>query len=340
MTTIGSSTGVDPTSPPPAAQPPPTAALTAAGSRWAELIELPSQRGQILHVGSSGEHSGHAIDDFAMCAARYAFKHVLRALEPDPNQPFAKTTSLTATTRGSLGHQGLGLHYRRMMARQKGEDPEAFAEPFDGVVRMAHGKGPLYTEELDLVLDTLEFYFRAHRGETLQILGVEQVYPMAAWLQGRPHTRSVDLVATDASGLIYFLDHKFTGRLPQTYVDSLTMDGQMLDYELLGSAIYGERWGGAWVNGIRWPDPGGRFPRLKPELLRARVDPAPWAVQHRPADLVWRYAQRDALRGAVDPWQWPCTPSWGACEAGSGCPAKALCRFGPQGSPQFNTTRG
>lgn len=316
----------------------PVAPPVGLGGRWAELIETPSVRGALLHVGSSGEHSGHAIDDFALCPARHAFGYKLKALDPDPNQPVQRTRSLVARVRGSLGHQGLGLHYRRVQARQQGTDPDAFAEPLDGVIRMARDKGGIYFEEIEIVLDTLEVYFRAHRGETLQVLGVETVVPMASWLGGhRQHTRSVDLVATDSSGLIYFLDHKFTGRPARSYIDSLVLTGQMLDYELVGRSVYGDRWGGAWANTVRWPGEDREAGR-RAEILRDRVDPAPWAVAHRAQDLLWRYAQRDTLAD-VDPWSWPCTPSWNACEAGSGCPGKSLCRFGPAGGLQHNALR-
>lgn len=314
--------------------------VVSPDSPWAELVELPSARGELLHVGSSGEYSGHAIDSFS-CPALYAFKYRLRALEPDPNQPLRRTASLVARVRGSLAHQGAGLHYRRLMARQQGEDPDKFASPLDGIVRMARELGGMYLEEVGIVLDVVSEYIDTQgRAEALQVLGVELVVNMAPWLGGRAHTRSIDLVVTDSSGLVFFVDHKFTKRDCRQYIDSLTMDGQMLDYVIIGHQTYGKRFGGCWANVGRWPDPGAYHPRHKPEFLRDQVDPAPWAVSHRSWDLQWRYNQRDQLvDSGLDPWKWPCAPSWNMCEAGSGCDAKELCRFGPSRSPQHSTFR-
>lgn len=314
--------------------------VASPDSAWAELIELPSARGELLHVGSSSENSGHAIDAFGACPARYAFKYKLGALEPDPNQPIRRTSSLVARVRGSLAHQGQALHYRRMQARQQGDDPDQFAPPFDGVVRMARELGGLYLEEVEVVLKALSAYVHAHRAEAFQVLGVEYVVDMAPWLEGRAHTRSLDLVVADSSGLAFVVDHKWTKRDCRQYIDTLTMDGQMLDYAIIGKQLFGDRFGGCWANVGRWPDPGARTPRYKPEFLRDQVDPAPWAVSHRPWDLQWQYAQRDRLVTLqLDPWRWPCAPSWNNCEAGSGCEAKELCRFGPSRSPQYNAVR-
>ncbi len=308
-------------------------------SPWAELVEMPSARGELLHVGSSGEYSGHAIDTFS-CPARYAFKYKLNALEPDPNQPVKRTASMVARVRGSLAHQGVGLHYRRMMARQKGENPDQFAQPLDGIVRMGRNLGGMYLEEVEIVLEVVSKYLDTQRGESVQVMGVEFVVNMAPWLGGRAHTRSIDLIVTDASGLVFFVDHKFTKRECRRYIDSLTMDGQMLDYAIIGRELYGDRFGGCWGNVGRWPDPGAWVPRKEPEFLRDQVDPAPWAVSHRAWDLQWKYNQRDQLVDAgLDPWRWPCSSGWNNCEAGSGCDAKELCRFGPSRSPQYNAVR-
>lgn len=307
-----------------------------------QTLDLPDLRGKILHVGSSGEASGHAIDAFAKCNAYYALHYRLKVDAVDPNQQVQPSSSFDARILGSLGHQGLGLHYRRMMAVQRGTDVNEWAKPYDGMVRMARQHGAYYVELVPKAMLGVLAYLRKHAGEVFEIVGVEQKVDFAP-LVGRPHTRSIDLVTKDyRTGLISFLDHKFTGRPIEAFIAGLTLDGQFLDYQVYGNAALEGRWsvanpggkfGGAWVNVLRWGNE--KYPAT---VGRHEIAPAPWAVSCRMDDLHEQYDRRDRLESR-DPWHWPRVGDGSICAQWSGCECAHACRLGPIASKQHSPFR-
>lgn len=300
-----------------------------------QALDLPSEVGKIVHVGSSSPNSGHAIDAFMRCPAYFGLRYELWALDPDPAQPAAASASSEATIRGSLAHQGLALHYHRAWALQQGRDPDEWAQPLDGVARMAYEKGPAWVENVPHVFLGLRAYWKAWADERFFIAGVEHVVDMAPLLNGRSHTRSIDLVIQGTNGLFYFLDHKFTKKPTETFLNNLAFDGQFLDYQIIGPALLGDKFGGALASIIRWPTD-----KYRAQILREPVQQVPWKLSRRTADLVWAYKQLDDLRAQkLDPWFWPHTGTAEPCNAFGGCEGRTICEQGPVGSSQYSRLR-
>ena len=289
--------------------------------------------GILLHAGPS-PHSGHRHDMFIKCPQAWAYKCVLDCW-PKRTTVYA-TPRIDARTKGSMGHIGLAHFYARAWAEQQGEDPDKYL-PWQMAVQ--HYANKVDTENrnglasgfVPEAIGTIDAYLNhwvVTRRDVLSVIGVEKVFGFTE-LVGFPHTRSVDLVVVEADGKIYFWDHKFVWKIQERTIGRYALDGQFLDYCLIGRHLFGDRFGGARLNLISWPF------RERVNFHRDMIGAAPWALSQRPELLQTAYAEQQqyAAEGR-DPWRYPKRLTESVCQGPYGlCDAFDLCRFGPAQSP-------
>lgn len=274
----------------------------------------------LIHTGPS-PHSGHKIDKFIQCPQKYAYAELI---DPPPMGPREESPALI---KGSLGHQGLAHYYRRLQARQRGEDETQWFEPLRAIEERAARENRDWLRWVTLAQDTVQAYVQEYDGQRLVIDSVEDNAEMLVDLSdgsSLPLTRSADLVVR--VGQHYrIIDHKFVGRLTKRTVDRYSLSGQFLDYAVLGREQWGEFFDGAWINFIEWPKDGSR-----PRFQQVRAPAAPHAVEARRAQLSGAYMARKHLAETqVDPWNYPKRLHEQICNGPYGmCDAMELCRFG------------
>lgn len=318
----------------PSAAPPPVSGRLAQPGQ----PPRPSQhRGSLLYAGPS-PHSGHHLDAFIRCPQYWAYRYGYGLLTSSGSlDPYGR---LNARGKGSMGHIGLAHFFRRAQAEQEGTDPEEFLPWPEAVAVYAWEQDakeeagctawsdfvPVAIQTVSAFLDH-RFCIRQMRLRVLSVEGVIDFHPIF----GFPHTRSVDLVVQHDDGRVYYWDHKFTAlpitaRVRQRYA----IDGQFLDYQIHGPRAWGDRWGGAWANLIRWPN------KDQVDLDLNRVPPAPAAVAARPVAVQRAFQERAFLQAAgTGPWDWPKRLSELICVTPYGlCAGYELCAHGVEASPR------
>lgn len=290
--------------------------------------------GKLLPTGPS-PHSGHKPDLFDKCPQLYAYKYILDVI---PRENVKRNGQLNARGMGTTGHVGLAHFYSRAMAEQRGEDPEVFLPWRDAILVKAWEEDAneksgctAWTDFAATGIDTVGGYLNYWmniRRDQMYVVGVEQVVDFSP-LYGFPHTRSVDLMVSERDGKIYWYDHKFVGRLTKWTLNRYALDGQFLDYQIMGRHLYGERWGGAKINIVVWPKNG------TVELHRDLIGAAPQAVAARLENVRRVRDQIGFLEGmGVDPWKYPKRLNESVCQGPFGaCAGQSLCRFGREASP-------
>jgi len=242
--------------------------------------------------------------------------------------------------RGSLGHMGLAQYYRRIMAVERGENPELWHTPADAVRILAarpggppgardHGKNVAFWEEqVPLILAALEAYAAKYAGERFAVVAVERQLRATIGADGAragyKYTQRADVAMEKADGLVYIWDHKFVGHVSQQTLRDYTLSGQFLGYQVFGRALWGEKFGGVWANLVGLED-GEKF-----TFKRGPPDLAPWAVECHAQAVI--DAEEDWQRledSGRDPWLYPKRLNTQICRGLYGpCPARDLCCFG------------
>lgn len=294
-----------------------------------ELASIPEHPGILLKTGPS-THSGHRFDAFGRCPQYWAYRYHLNVI---PRTNRSKDGTLNARGLGTLGHTGLAHYYQRLQAIQLGNDPEQYlpveAAIYARAVQGDQEEGPgcsAWRNAVPQVWETVRTYVEFYadtRRERLNVLGVEAEIDFSN-LYGFPFTRSVDLAGVE-DGLVYVYDHKFVGRIQTSTFMRYAIDGQFLDLQHAGRRLYGDRWGGAKLNLIQWPQAG------QVQFHRDLIPAAPAAVAARP-DMVRRTkAEMDFLAvTGVSLWDHPKRLSETVCLTPYGlCEGVDLCRMGP-----------
>lgn len=275
---------------------------------------------KLIYTGPS-PHSGHRIDKYIRCPQLWAYS----VMEPSP---LPARTESPALIKGSLGHVGLAHHYRRLQALQEGEDPSQWWEPLRAVEERAVTEGASWLRYVTEVQHAVSEYLLHYGEQRVEVLGVEATYAMEVAWTGRtwPVTRSADLVVRAPGGAVRIVDHKFVGRLNDRTVSRYRLDGQFLDYALIGAREWGAAFDGAFLNLIEWPSKAGATPKMK----QLQAPSAPAAVESRKAQLVYTHAQRSKIeRAGVDLWNYPKRLNEQVCNGPYGlCAGADLCAWG------------
>ena len=129
------------------------------------------------------------------------------------------------------------------------------------------------------------------------------------------YTQRVDLVAQNANtGKIWFIDNKTTFKILPKTIKRYELSGQVLGYNMFGSSMFGDKYGGVMMNMIGW---GGKGP---PEFQRVMMPPAPFSQKRFTKTLL--HAERIIdLHEGREPGDWlgahlesACCGTYGPCK--------------------------
>lgn len=299
---------------------------------------------KLIYTGPS-PYSGHAIDGFLKCPQYWVLKYGIKDLTW---QNEAESDTSPALVMGTMGHQGLGLYYRRMQAVQEGQNPEEWATPIEGVRALAC-KGGLYLSSLSTVIEGIKQYLtRYEHNEAFTVLGVDG--DGASMLIGEIDGVDIDgvtpvkfkisrgadiVVQSKRDGKIYVFDHKWVGNIkPQTLL-RYAGDGQFLDYQWIGKQIWGEKFGGVILNLAAWPNNNGVV-----KFYRNSIGTAPFGVATRVANLRYELEHRARLlvrRGRLNIIHWPKKQTEHVCQGPYRmCAAFEVCTQGTTAKMEYN----
>lgn len=282
----------------------------------------------------------HSLAEAGLCLQKWAGRHLLGLSGPPRDY----------LTRGTMLHAGIGAHYLRQWAIQKGQDPEQFWDPQEAVRVQAHAledrlvEAGADHEAASLVHPVQQavwayvHHYAARDLDRYEILGVElemtariadEQAPLGYW----PFSRGVDLVVFDRlKQAVVLFDHKGRGgrsaRIESMYEHDLTMAA------LWKFGAQYERFGGVVLNYVTVPKVGKRDVTVHMERVEAKR--APW-LERQIGPTIKHYRRLVHTYMGADPWDWPKAQiGAGACVDvfGERCFMLDYCRFGPPRTAQ------
>ena len=271
---------------------------------------------RLLDPGPS-RRGWHRLQLVLQCPRKYAL-YMARKHRPEP-------TSSPALIKGTLLHTALAHRYA---LRGDAPDPE-LRSPLDAIEARAEAEpnAEVWKEHTGLVAKTYLEYELRWAAEQWETVAVEK--ELQATIRdderdvGYLYTQRADLIARNpATGLVYIVDHKTTGRLTSKVLRRYTLSGQFRGYTFFGRGLLGDKFGGVILNMVQWPDRKGAL-----KFERIDHQPAPHA------DRTFRYTVVNAERLIHDlrdrhdePMAWPgahhetaCWTPYGACENHDRC---------------------
>ncbi len=165
--------------------------------------------------------------------------------------------------------------------------------------------------------------YSQHYGiEPFEVVEVEKQFEME--FGGYRYTARVDLAIRDHAEKVWFLDHKFVGRIEGKVYRRYLLSGQFLGLQWLGAKSFGNRFAGVRLNLIGWRDLS---------FDRASIEPAPWMLERFPEVVKGAEEKIAAIERLVEEKKIvPASPSEHTCWGSYGeCPAFELCRWGGGG---------
>lgn len=261
----------------------------------------------------------HRIEAFLTCPMRYYWKRQIRlAAEAAPLAPEGVTSD--PLIRGTLGHVFMAHHYARLVAVERGLNPEQFYSPSDAAQIVAERYGEAGAR---LLVDAARGYAahqRAYTVERFDVVGIEKL--METWFAGSGapdprgwwYTARADLIVRmKDTGKIWIIDHKFVGRInPQSTFQRYTNSGQFLGLRHLGIRAYGADFGGCIVNAVACDG--------SQQCVRREVESAPFALSRFPDQVAMAENKiRDLEQMPVSAWpmamsEIACFTPYGACD--------------------------
>lgn len=246
--------------------------------------------------------------------------------EQEPGRPWHSD----ATARGTLVHVGLAHYYRRLQAKQQGDDPEKWYSPETAVALMPQIEGNHHdkitlAKHVPEVLDALQGYYADYAHEKIKVIAVETVVMFdnipGMGGPGEPpaKTARIDLIY-ESGGRLYFMDHKSAGRITKEHKWQYSRAGQILMLRWLGAGL-GDKFGGVVLNLVQVGGQGNKNER--PVL-----DPVPGFMVSLPMALVFWDKLRLAFEDSgLPPEMWPASPSEHTCRGryASRCPHWQKC---------------
>lgn len=178
--------------------------------------------------------------------------------------------------RGSLGHLGLAQFFSRLYNEQRGLDPDEYASP-EYAIRYSVEQNGYPHWHTDLAINVVREYAAQYR-KRWRVVAVEKV--LFGRVEGWPYTQRADLIVFDEYlGKYLIVDHKVVTRLPSGSPARYILSGQFLGYGMFGRELWGDQYGGTYINMISAPN------KIKedftdPELYDFRlikVEPTPGA---------------------------------------------------------------
>ena len=267
---------------------------------------------------------------FLHCPSLYAFKYMRRGShQQDSRVPGGGSE---AQARGRAVHLVLAHHYRQLQARQMGEDPNQWFDPYEAAEEGVKA-GEYGADQVALATKTMDYYRAWWGDEPHSVVAVEEVWRAELGdidapghpLHGTPivYSPRVDLVTRDAAGKVWFWDHKTTGIMRGDSVAGYSLHGQFIGMKHLGRAFFGEAFGGVILNFIQTTPP--------PKFARPSLEAAPHADNSFPRTLVRARNEMcrlevETMAGNLKPTDWPksltetsCVGRYGKCNAYDWC---------------------
>lgn len=162
-------------------------------------------------------------------------------------------------------------------------DAAAFYDPFEAM-EAACVTRPELRQWLDLSANCLSKYIEHYQRdmETIRVLAIEVEHEVGEGTLGRldcpghgdhgkplTFTARADMVFADRSGRITIPDTKTSGTVTSALVKYYSRHGQFFGLEMIGRAVYGDRFDGARLNAVQTDGQKFERPALKPR---------PWAI--------------------------------------------------------------
>ena len=272
---------------------------------------------RLLNTGPS-PFGWHRYEKAMICMAAYGYGLEARQLGHRFDRP--------ALALGTLAHLGLAHYYSHLQARQQG-GACALYSPLEAIERLTEleiqGGGPdkLWMHARDKAIPAVRAYLGHYATEGWTVVYVERAFELV--IGDAVLTQRLDLVIDDRAGVRWVVDHKTTGRITAAHQRFYSQSGQFIGMTYIGKALWPERFGGAVLNLLEIPEPGGKPAFKRPPLLlgegpvssfgatigytRARMR----SVEHLPFDA------------------WPRSPSEHTCQTRYGpCDHVERCRAG------------
>lgn len=284
----------------------------------------------LLNAGPSGfGWSPHGA--FLHCPSEYAYKYVRKGA-PSASEARVVGGGSEAQARGRAVHLVLAHHYRRLQAEQMGDDPNKWLDPYAAADAGARA-GEYGMDHVPMACKMLDYY-RAWWGEEKHtVIAVEEVWKAELGLldvpghpkHGEPifYAPRVDLVTRDASGGVWFWDHKTTSVMKGDSVSGYSVHGQFIGMKHLGRAFFGADFKGVILNFIQTTPP--------PKFARPPLEAAPHADAQWPRNILrvrheMAKLEAETWAGRLRADEWPksltetsCVGRYGKCSAFDWC---------------------
>ena len=233
--------------------------------------------------------------------------------------------------KGSMLHIGIAHHYAILQAKQREEDPDQYYSPLDAiaelVTRQPEPHRSAWQEHLSDVQSVMLQYQTHWMGEKWNVEAIEKELKVNVFDEERGKTlfftQRVDAVWRDPKdGKWYFVDHKTAARWSKPKLMKYSMNGQMIGYQMIGSKMFGDEWGGVLLNVIEWPKKGGVA-----SFHQTQVEPAPYSVS-KFKDTVIQAERMIEMYENRDPLDWPGAHHDAACWPYDACSHYETCQWG------------
>jgi hypothetical protein len=257
----------------------------------------------LLNAGTSGLQ-GPSADKMKMTCIRAAGLRYVLGWPGD---------SSDASEKGSLGHVAAAHYYRRMQARQQGDDPDQWYTPEEAMEKACEDH-PKWGKHYGQIRSTFDRYVAHYPNEykEITVLHVEEIAGVQLFDEvtgSHYHHTRLDLVYLRNSDLtVRICDHKFVGHPNRRHAEEYGRDAQFVFLNILGRTYFGGSFGGCELNLIGVD--GKKFARFSQATLPAIPD----RIRDLPRSIGWARMAFDFWKqSGVHPTRWPTSTHMHAC---------------------------
>jgi len=219
----------------------------------------------LIDSGSSGRGWSY-FGEWNLCPTKWARRH--RPLGGGVIVPAADREEIDQELvalplrKGSVTHTIQAHHYQSQLpdADRYYSVKEAF--------QIASDKYKLNASDASDIWAVYKAYLQHYKYDPWTPIAVEKLFKMS--FDGVPYTMRVDLILEE-KGKVHFSDHKTSSRVADSSYLKYALSGQFVAGELIGSKLYGTRWGGMVVNFL----PSHARGEITDSFKRVRMPPIP-----------------------------------------------------------------
>jgi len=219
----------------------------------------------LIDSGSSGRGWSY-FGEWNLCPTKWARKYrpFGGGVIPDRDHVIEVDQELVALPlrKGSVTHTVQAHHYQAQLP--EAERYYSVREAFE----LAVEKYKLNASDASDIWAVYQEYLKHYKYDPWTPIAVEKLFKMS--FDGVPYTMRVDLVLEE-KGKVHFNDHKTASRVADSSYLKYALSGQFVAGELIGSKLYGTRWGGMVVNFL----PSHARGEISNSFKRVRMPPIP-----------------------------------------------------------------